>query len=218
VDCNDYNPEIYPGAPRIGHNWDDYDCNGVDDGLDNVGSPVLIDIEGKGVNLTDGVNGVQFDLNQDGIAERVSWTVANSDDAWLALDRNENGQIDNGGELFGNFTHQHLPPTGIGRNGFNALAMYDNAQNGGNGDGLIDNHDLIYLNLRLWQDTNHNGVSEPNELHSLPSLHVETISLSYNEARRRDRFGNTFRYRAKVDAAADSHVGRWEWDVFLVAP
>ena len=139
----------------------------------------------------------------------------NSGNAFLALDRDGNGVIDNGKELFGDATDQ---PQSDDRNGFRALAVFDDPKNGGNGDGIIDEHDNIWPSLRLWIDANHDGISQPTELYKLDDLGIHSISLKYTDSRHEDEFGNLFRYKGtnNVEPGQRDDVDRVIWDVIFV--
>jgi hypothetical protein len=189
-------------CPSGGWNWQTSTCCWNC----NPGTPIIIDLDNDNYNLTDAANGVMFDLRATGTPQRWSWTAGGSDDAFLALDRDNNGRIDSGKELFGNFTDQ---PISEEPNGFIALAMFDN-----NNDRWIDRNDAVFDRLVLWVDLNHDGISQSSELHLLNWGGVEGISLDYKESKRTDQHGNHFKYRAKVRGA---QVGRWAWDVFLLS-
>jgi hypothetical protein len=175
-------------------------------------SPIIVDVEGSGFHLTSAAGGVLFDFSGSGHKEQVAWTDPKYGNAWLALDRNGNGRIDDATELFGNFTPQ---PQTAAPNGFLALSVYDSPAYGGNDDGYITKDDQIYSQLLLWTDTNHNGISEPNELRTLAEAGITSISLNYRQGTRADEYGNIFRYRSHVKMASPSNYDHLIYDVYL---
>jgi hypothetical protein len=176
-------------------------------------SPIVLDISGKGFFLTDAQNGVLFDPGT-GHPVQMAWTAKGADNAFLALP-GADGLVHNGLQLFGNFTAQPVSDT---PNGFAALAVYDDPKNGGNGDGVIDSRDAIFSSLRLWIDANHDGICQSGELHTLPSLGVNSLSLKYKEADKTDQYGNQFRFKGRVNPGdpSESKIDRTAYDVFFV--
>jgi hypothetical protein len=189
------------------------DCEGT---ICESDDPVVIDLSGAGFALTNAQGGVKFDFFDVGKPIQMAWTAAGADVGWLALDRNGNGKIDDGAELFSNMTPQ--PPAPLGKKvGFRALAIYDLPANGGNGDGLIDKRDAVFSKLLVWVDKNHNGVSDPGELLTMEQAGIQSISLSIALSTWVDAYGNQFRYRSKIAftggvPATDQYV----YDVILV--
>jgi hypothetical protein len=175
--------------------------------------PLLIDTSGNGFDLTSATSGVTFDISGTGNPTQMAWTAPGAQDAFLCLP-DSNGRCDDGKYLFGNYTPQ--PPSQT-PNGFLALAVYDLPVNGGNGDGIIDSRDAIFSRLRLWIDRNHDGISQPSEIYTLPALGVYSLSLSYKEDRKVDQYGNLFRYHAQINPGGPAgSLGRMMYDVFLL--
>jgi hypothetical protein len=139
---------------------------------------------------------VLFDIGGTGDLPVCSW-LQRPTDGFLVLDRNGDGLINDGRELFGNATPYSAttegPPTW---NGFQALAFFDRTGNGGNGNGVIDPADSVFSRLRVWFDRNRDGVSQRDELVPLSALGVEYIQLSATALNRFDTNGNLLWFRS----------------------
>jgi hypothetical protein len=133
--------------------------------------PLALDLDGDGIE-TAGINGsagtVLFDHNADGIRTGTGWLKP--DDAFLVLDRNGNGTIDSGRELFGVDTMKSNGQKAA--DGLDALADLDS-----NHDGVFDANDAAFANVRLWRDLNQDGISQANELGTLAQNDIVSINL-----------------------------------------
>jgi len=135
--------------------------------------PLVLDLSGDGFKPTSLDKGVHFDLDGNGFAERINWIQG--DDALLVLDKNGDGVINDGNELFGD--RYRLANGKLARFGFEALMEQDT-----NGDKVIDDKDANYSRLQVWQDANQNGISEKEELRSLSQAGIAAIQLNYQKS------------------------------------
>src|SRR5438477_1878381 len=108
---------------------------------------------------------VWFDLDGNGVKEHLTWTNPSTMEGFLWVNLTGKNRIDNGSELFGIGTV--MPDGTKAKDGFQALAIYDQPSQGGNSDGVIDSHDAVWKELRVWIDANHNGICEPGEVSPL---------------------------------------------------
>jgi hypothetical protein len=132
----------------------------------NVSDPLVVDLDGDGLELLPIARGVDFDMWSTGRIQAVAWVAA--DDGLVAIDRNGDGAIDAGKELFGNINEDYV-------DGFAEIAALDRSEHGGNGDGVITPADAGFASLLVWQDRDSNGVSTAAELVSVASLGVVAI-------------------------------------------
>ena len=187
---------------------DCYDRNDCED----MTSPILIDVEGNGFDFSAPGIGVFFDLYGNGISLHLQWINPETDDAFLAVDLNNNGIVDDGTELFGNGSLLILEQT-LAPNGFVALAQYDMPELGGNDDGLITNEDEVWNWLYLWFDTNADGVSHNSEIIAIEHSNLVSLETIPKESPRIDEAGNRLRFWAL--SRTNSMFPRRMLDVFF---
>ncbi|MEM8994783.1 MAG: hypothetical protein AAGF23_08330 [Acidobacteriota bacterium] len=168
--------------------------------------PILLDLDRDNFRLAGADDPVWFDIDADGDKELLTWTRRGSRDGFLCWDRNDNGRIDDGKELFGNSTP--LVDDSIAPFGYLALSELDSRAFGGDMDGFITPQDAIYPELCVWIDTDHDGESDPLEIHDLAEIGITHLGVDWVTQPRRDRFGNLFLYHGV--AAVEDEGGSYE--------
>ena len=153
------------------------------------GTPIAIDLNGDGIQTLSVDEGVEFDILNTGAKVQTGWI--SGEDALLAVDNNNNGQIDNRSELFGG---------DIGE-GFSKLATFDS-----NGDGFVDTNDADFSELEVWQDTNENGYTDEGELSGLESKGIASLDTSYTDVIGFDAHGNIHGEHSSATLADGSTV------------
>ena len=174
-------------------------------------SPIVINLDDGPYRLTGAESPVTFDFYASGQMVRMGWTAADAAAAFLCLDRDASGSIENGTELFGNVTP--LNDGTRARNGFDVLVELDT-----NRDLIIDDQDPIWSELVLWTDANHDAISQFDELMPIAESRVAAIGLDYHWNGRVDPSGNALRYQSKVwiGTGNERPTPRPVYDVFFV--
>ncbi|WIO45048.1 calcium-binding protein [Klebsiella electrica] len=173
---------------------------------ENNASPIIIDLDGDGIETLSVSSGVFFDHDGNQFAENTGWVAP--DDGLLIFDRDGNGQIDSGSELFGNNTL--LKNGKLAANGYQALQELDE-----NKDGQLNSNDAIWASLRIWQDGNSNGRVDEGELLSLEEAGVAAIGTGYSTSQYVDEQGNAHRQTGSI-THTDGSVGQ-STDVWFAA-
>jgi hypothetical protein len=161
-------------------------------------SPIVVDTHKDGIQLGAAGRTVSFDVNADGFPDTVQWVRPRGDEAFLTLDRNRNGIVDDGSELFGVGTP--LLEGGTAPNGFVALAQYVQPMLGGNDDGVISRADAVWQELSLWVDANADGVATRNEMRRPESLGLTSFGIIPSVRRYIDDAGYSLPYWAWAGA------------------
>ncbi|MBD2784886.1 hypothetical protein ID858_03015 [Xenorhabdus sp. DI] len=158
--------------------------------FENKETPLVIDLTGDGITTITENSNIFFDHDNDGIIESSGWIESNS--AFLVWDKNKDGKINNGTELFGN--NSILKNGTKADNGFAALADLDD-----NNDGIFDQSDSLWNSLELWIDYNRDAITDSGELHKLSESGISSINLAYKENGFKDINGNVHELESTVN-------------------
>ena len=196
-------PDPVPGGPVGG-------CE-TDCGSSWNPEPLVLDLNGDGVRTTGMDDRIWFDLDGNGARDRITWIDGMTLDGflWVNLSGKRNC-VENGSELFGIGTV--LPDGTRATDGFQALSMYDAPEQGGNGDGFIDSNDDVWSKLRIWIDSNHDGVCQPTETGPIHRYGVEAISLSAVKTTYVDGNGNGHFLRGRYWRHIGGHLQFFDID------
>jgi hypothetical protein len=140
----------------------------------SLASPIILDLDGDGISTLSVQNGIRFDLTADGSLVKTGWVAPN--DGLLVIDRNQDGVINDGSELFGTSTTLENGAKAV--DGYQALAELDSNQ-----DGVINSQDTAFSKLGVWVDSNSDAQTGSGELKSLSDFNIVQLNLNANTAR-----------------------------------
>lgn len=149
----------------VGGGDGDGGSSGGDGDGDGSTDPLILDLTGKGIRFLDKKDGVLFDMDEDGDQDLTAW-VDGANAGFLVIDKNNDGTINDHSEMFGTETLR----------GIEHLGLYDS-----NDDGVIDENDDVWKDLKVWVDVNNDGITDAGELKSLSDLGIESFSLDYKK-------------------------------------
>ena len=188
---NDMGDKLDEAKDALGGLWDDLVKEPAEKLLDKLKdlfrsaelamSPLILDLDGDGVETINRSEGIHFDHDGNGLSETTGWV--GRDDGLLVFDKNGDGQITSGGELFGNFTK--VNDTQTASHGFQALSLLDE-----NDDGVISAADSAFSQLKIWKDSNSNAIVDSGELLFLAELQIKSLGLAYTGSSNTDLQGN----------------------------
>ena len=181
---------LWNGSAFEMYEWSEPDCN----------TPLVVQLDGGPTSFMPAI-ATPFDLSNDGSCQSTDWPTA----PWLALDRDGDGVIRSGAELFGNATK--MSTGGYAQHGFAALVELDDDR-----DGKITAADKAFGDLVLWSDLDDDRRGMGGELRGLADVNLVSIDLGFDRRGSCDGHGNcgferaSFEYRTDRGSLASGEI------------